>query len=140
MTYKFTFPTKGNKTPSLNEYIRAERTRLKTRNGKFITLGAVMKKEWQEKIAIEILNQLRNAKAKSPLIVHYHYFEANDNRDVGNIHAPFQKFCEDAMQDCGLIVNDNQKNIKGFTALFSIDKENPRIEVEVEEVTDEEGK
>ena len=139
MIYKFTFPTKGDKTPSLNEYIKAERARIRTRGNKFLTEGAVMKRKWQDKIAVYILNALRGKKANPPVIIHYHYFEENAKRDIGNIHAPFQKFCEDALQDCGVIENDNQKCVVGFTALFDIDKENPRIEVEIEEVTNEKG-
>ena len=134
MIYKFTFPTKRKKTPSLNEYISAERIRIKTKNGKLLTKGAIMKRQWQNDIGVYILNQLRNVTIEKPIIVHYHYFEENKKRDIGNIHAPFQKFCEDALQDCGTIANDNQNGIVGFTATFDVDKENPRIEVELEEV------
>ena len=134
MTYKFTFPTKNNKTPSLNEYIAAERVRLGGRNGKMLTKGALMKREWQNKIAIYIFNQLRKVTIEKPVIIHYHYYEENAKRDIGNVHAPFQKFCEDALQECKVIANDNQKCVVGFTALFDVDKQNPRIEVEIEEI------
>lgn len=133
MIYSFTVPTKGNKTPSLNEYITAERIRLGGRGTKFLTKGAVMKKRWQEDISVYILNELRNVTVTKPVIIHYDYYEADSRRDVGNIHAPFQKFCEDALQDCGVLPNDNQKWVVGFTAHFAIDKENPRVVVTLEE-------
>ena len=137
MIYKFIFPTKGNKTPSLNEYITAERIRIGGKGGKLLTKGALMKRQWQKDIGTYILNELRGVRIEKPVIIHYHYFEENAKRDIGNIHAPFQKFCEDALQDCGVIANDNQKCVVGFTALFGVDKQNPRVEVELEEVTNE---
>lgn len=139
MTYKFTIPTKNKKIPSLNEYIAAERVKIWNNGTKMLTKGAVMKKEWQSFISIFIRRDLRGLKIDSPVIIHYHYFEKNANRDVGNIHAPCQKFTEDALQDCKVISNDNQKCVVGFTASFAIDKENPRVEIEIEEVTNEKG-
>ena len=133
MIYKFTIPiSEKHKLPSLNDYIRAERERIGGR-GKFLTKGAVMKREWQNYISVFIRKDLRGVKIEKPIIVHYHYFEPNRKRDFGNIHAPTQKFVEDALQDCGTIINDNQRYIVGFTADFAIDKENPRVEVELEE-------
>ena len=133
MTYKFTIPiSEKHKLPSLNDYIRAERERIGGR-GKFLTKGAVMKKEWQQYISLFIHKDLRGVKIEKPIVVHYHYYEPNRKRDFGNIHAPTQKFVEDALQDCGTIINDNQRYIVGFTADFAIDKENPRVEVELEE-------
>lgn len=133
MMYKFTIPTERKKLPSLNEYIKAERIRLGGKGGKFLTKGALMKREWQEYISIFIRKDLRGVKIDKPVIIHYHYFEPNTRRDLGNIHAPCQKFTEDALQDCEVIANDNQKCVVGFTAHFEVDKENPRVEVSLEE-------
>ena len=133
MTYSFTIPTKHRKLPSLNEYIAAERVRLGNKGGKFLTKGAVMKRSWQADISIYIRKDLRGVHIEKPVIIHYHYYELNRRRDLGNIHAPCQKFVEDALQDCGIIANDNQKCVVGFTAHFDVDKENPRVEVTLEE-------
>ena len=133
MTYKFTIPIRENKKlPSLNDYIRAERERIGGR-GKFLTKGAVMKREWQQYISIFIRKDLRGVRIEKPVIIHYHYYEPNRKRDIGNIHAPCQKFVEDALQDCNVIANDNQKCVVGFTASFDLDKQNPRVEIEIEE-------
>ena len=44
------------------------------------------------------------------------------------------KCIQDAMQEIGLIDNDGWKNIENFTHDFYVDKENPRIEVFIENV------
>lgn len=133
MMYKFTIPTDRKKLPSLNDYIAAERVRIGARSGRFLTKGAVMKKEWQSYISLFIRRDLRGVKIEKPVLIHYRYFEENRKRDLGNIHAPCQKFVEDALQDCKVIANDNQKCVVGFTAHFEVDKENPRVEVVLEE-------
>lgn len=137
MTYTFTIPTKQKKLPSLNEYIAAERVRLGSKGSKFLTKGAVMKREWQSYISLFIRRDLKGVWIDNPVVIHYHYFEEDRRRDVGNIHAPCQKFVEDALQDCAIIANDNQKCVVGFTATFDVDKENPRVVVSLEEVTNE---
>ena len=137
MIHTFTIPTDKKKLPSLNDYIKAERVRLNTRNGKFLTKGALMKSQWQEDISKYIRADLKHLKIKNPVIIHYHYYEENRRRDLGNIHAPCQKFTEDALQDCGVLANDNQKCVVGFTASFDVDKHNPRVVVHLEEVTNE---
>ena len=133
MMYKFTIPTDRKKLPSLNDYIAAERVRIGARSGRFLTKGAIMKKEWQSYISLFIRRDLRGVKIEKPVLIHYRYFEENRKRDLGNIHAPCQKFVEDALQDCKVIANDNQKCVVGFTAHFEVDKENPRVEVVLEE-------
>jgi len=133
MIYKFTIPTNvKKKSPSLNDYIKAERTTVKKQGGRLVTLGALMKKEWQRYIGNCIRRDLHGLHIKEPIVVHYHYYEPDRRRDYGNIHAPVQKFTEDAMQDVGLIPNDNQDYIIGFSADFHVDPKNPRIEVEIE--------
>lgn len=138
MIYTFTIPTDHKrKLPSLNDYIAAERQRLNTKRGKFMTKGALMKREWQDYISIFIRRDLRGVRIDKPVIIHYHYYEENRKRDIGNIHAPCQKFVEDALQECRVLKNDNQKCVVGFTATFDYDKENPRVVVQIVEVTDE---
>lgn len=131
--YKFTIPTDRRKLPSLNDYIAAERVRIGSKTGKFLTKGALMKREWQSYISLFIRRDLRGVKIEKPVLIHYRYFEENRKRDLGNIHAPCQKFVEDALQDCNVIANDNQRCVVGFTVHFEVDKDNPRVEVVLEE-------
>lgn len=135
MTYKFTIQTSvKKKSPSLNEYLKAERIVVNRNNNRLLTKGAVMKREWDNYIAKCIRRDLRGLKITKPIVIHYDYYEPDKKRDLGNIHATIQKFTEDAMQDVGLIENDNQKVIIGFTADFHIDRLHPRIEVTIEEM------
>lgn len=131
MKYKFTI---NGRLPDLNDYLQAERVSRRTPNGKLFTRGAEMKKKWQKYIIVFIRKDLKGVKITKPVIIHYHYYEPNARRDYGNIHAVAQKFVEDALQITKVLVNDNQKYVKGFTADFDIDVDEPRIEVEIEEV------
>lgn len=139
--YKFTIPTSPTrKMPALNDFIRAERCTFRSYGNKLMTKGSLMKKEWQQYISVYIRKDLGRAKVLHPIVVHYHYYEPDRKRDLGNVHATCQKFTEDALQDCRVIPNDNQKWIVGFTADFDIDRQNPRIEVTLEEVEGRETK
>ena len=131
MKYKFTI---NGRLPDLNDYLQAERVSRRTPNGKLFTRGAEMKKKWQKYIIVFIRKDLKGVKITKPVVIHYHYYEPNARRDYGNIHAVAQKFIEDALQITKVLVNDNQKYVKGFTADFDIDVDEPRIEVEIEEI------
>lgn len=140
MKYTVTIPIKKkldgkwDKPPTLNDHIRAERTTIRSRNGRLLTKGAILKKTWQDYFSVYIRKDLKRTKIEKPVIVHYYYYYPDTRADYSNIHAIFCKYFEDALQGCGTIINDNQKYIKGFTAEFFIDKENPRIISVLEEV------
>lgn len=121
---KHTF-TIDERLPGLNEYIDAERT------SKY--LAADMKKSVQETIGWLIKSQVRGLKIKGQVHIHYYWVEPNKRRDPSNI-AFAKKFIEDALVDIGIIENDGWKHIAGFSDSFSVDKDNPRVEVTIEEV------
>lgn len=58
------------------------------------------------------------------------WYEPNEKRDPDNIMAG-QKFILDALVHAGVIPNDSQKYIQGILHRFRVDRENPRIEVEI---------
>ncbi|MFD0673941.1 RusA family crossover junction endodeoxyribonuclease [Cohnella sp. GCM10027633] len=58
----------------------------------------------------------------------------NKRKDKDNIMAG-QKFVFDALQHIGFIKNDGWKQIGSVTHRFEVDKNNPRIEVEIREVS-----
>ena len=60
----------------------------------------------------------------------YSWFEPNRRKDPGNI-AGSEKLIADALQKCGIIENDGWDQISGIEHRFSIDKENPRLELEI---------
>lgn len=58
------------------------------------------------------------------------WYEPNEKRDPDNIMAG-QKFILDGLVTAGTIPNDSQRHIKGILHRFRVDKENPRVEVEI---------
>lgn len=87
-----------------------------------------------------IIKQLRfklKDKITTPIVIHYRIYAKDKRRDRMNIASAFDKSFEDALQKAGMIANDNWVSVYGATFEFHIDKENPRVEVEIEEVEDE---
>jgi hypothetical protein len=69
--------------------------------------------------------------AKTPVRITYHWYCKNRRKDKSNI-AFAKKFIEDGLIKAGVLKNDGWNDIEGFTDKFYIDKENPRVEVELE--------
>ena len=107
-----TFIIKG-KLPSLNEYIAAiNKNRYR---------GNTYKQEIEELIGWSIKRALVKGTLKpttKPCTVHFEWYEKTAKRDCDNI-ASAKKFILDAMQKQGVIPNDNQRYIKGFTDDFA---------------------
>jgi len=111
--------------PGLNEYTRANRTNAYK--------GHEMKREWQGEAQLSIIRQLRGRTAKTPVFIRYRFYEQNKKRDHDNVSGFAHKVIQDAMVSAGLLDNDGWDDIRGYEDLFFIDKNNPRIEVVVEE-------
>lgn len=62
------------------------------------------------------------------------WYEPNGRRDPDNVMAG-QKFMLDALVHAGVIPNDSQKYIAGIVHRFRVDKQNPRVEVEIIDAT-----
>lgn len=120
----YTFTIEGQ-LPGLNEYINVERT------SKY--LAADMKKSVQEMIAWTAKSHLPGVQIKGKVFILYRWVEPNKRRDPSNV-AFAKKFIEDALVDIGVIQNDGWKHIYGFADSFSVDKDNPRVEVTIEEI------
>lgn len=60
----------------------------------------------------------------------YNWHEPNKRKDPGNI-AGSEKLIADALQKSGIIENDGWGQISGIEHKFFIDKENPRLELEI---------
>lgn len=110
---------------SLNQYIGECRKRA--------ICGAKFKKTEQQIICLEILT---SEPLRPPIRINYRYYEPNTRRDLDNISGWFHKVFQDALVERGLIPDDGWKYISGFSDEFFIDKENPRVEVEIEEVNE----
>lgn len=70
---------------------------------------------------------------ENPVMLHYLWIEPNERRDKDNI-AFGKKFIQDALVACGILPDDGWKWVDGFTDDFAVDKQNPRIEVNIREV------
>jgi hypothetical protein len=109
------------KLPGLNEYIAACRANRYA--------GAEMKKSIEEVIVWEIRSQLKNKRIDSVNIV-FHWYEPNKKRDKDNI-AFAKKFILDALQAAGTLAGDGWGQVLDFADKFYIDKQRPRVEVEI---------
>lgn len=117
----------GGKLPSLNEYINACRSHW--------AVGAKMKKNVQKHIIACIRNDEYAEVCRPttrPCIIHFTWFERTKRRDADNI-ASGKKFLLDAMQEAGILPNDNRKFVKGFTDEI-IDADIDGVMVEIEEI------
>lgn len=115
--------------PSMNDFIDANRI---TR-GKF-NKGNELKKQTQETMLSSLLVAQKGLKIDKPIYLHYEFYEPNKKRDLDNVSAFFIKCFQDALVKAGIIENDTQKHIQGFSVDFFTDRERPRIEIEIEEI------
>ena len=109
--------------PGLNDMIEAARRNRYE--------SAKMKKEYTELVAWC---------AKSAMLPHFErvdliitWYEPNMKRDKDNIMAG-QKFILDGLVQAGVLSNDGWKQIGKVTHDFKIDRQNPRVEVELIEI------
>ena len=96
-----------------------------------------IKKFYHELIFLKVLKSQR---IKGSYQVEYLLYPSNANCDLMNVVSVIDKFLNDALQDCGVVVNDNIKFYKSMTAgVKEIDKYNPRIEIKIIEIGDGEN-
>lgn len=113
--------------PSLNEYIDAERTHRQR--------GANFKKKHQRAVILALKRQIRGP-LREPVTLHYTWVEKDRRRDKDNICGFGHKVIQDALVEMHALKNDGWPNIEGFTDTFWVDKNRPRIEIEIEEAGD----
>lgn len=110
---------------SLNTYINACRRNVYTANN--------MKRRDERLTALFIRQDLRGVHLTKPVWLTYYFYEKDCRRDWDNVTGYAHKIIQDALVDAGVLLNDSQKFVKGYTDNFLIDKKKPRIEVEIEE-------
>lgn len=126
MTYRLVIE---GRLPGLNEYIDAERSHR--------AAAARMKAETQELIGWYIRAQLGAVRITRPVWMHYTWVEPNRRRDRDNI-AFAHKFVQDALVQMGVLQGDGWKHILGHSDAYAVDKDRPRVEVEIVERDTEE--
>jgi len=65
-----------------------------------------------------------------PVDIHCHWVCENRRKDKDNIRFAV-KYILDGMEKAGMIENDGWNYVGTLTDSFSVDKENPRVEVEI---------
>lgn len=131
MIYRFTI--KGT-LPSLNEYLKAERSIRRGNTGRMSTAGNDMKHQYQTKIAFSIRNTLKRTKISKPVKIHYEIYEPNEKRDFDNVLSVIMKYTQDALVTTGVLKDDSRKYVNHVSANMHTDRKNPRIEVSIIEV------
>lgn len=110
--------------PSLNEYIRAERST------KYA--AATMKHTWQSYIIAYIV-KAKVKKVKVPVNLVYRHYVKDRRRDRDNIASIVHKFTQDALVMAGILKDDGWDYVLNSYDTWHIDREHPRIEVLIEE-------
>jgi len=119
--------------PNLNDYINADRVMVRNA-GHCFSKGNAFKQTAQKSVQKAIKRDLGDLVIKSPIKIKYCFFEPNKRRDKDNVAAFAMKVIQDALVKEGVIKNDGWKEIDSFECLFEVDKDNPRIEVELQEL------
>lgn len=123
---QYTLIVKG-RLDNLNDYITACRTNQYK--------GAKLKASNEHKVLASIYEQFGRLRIKKPVKMRYRWYEKNKRRDLDNISSFGRKVIQDALVQAHTLENDGWKNIIQFSDEFFVDANNPRIEVDIEEVT-----
>lgn len=106
----------------LNEYTNANRSNAYQ--------GSTMKQQ-NQKVVIYYMRQAQLKKIENyPLTLKITWYEKNRRRDIDNITFA-TKFIQDALVKENIIIDDSQKYINKIEHEVLVDKDNPRIEVEL---------
>lgn len=111
----------------LNDYVNT----CKARYGQKAT--AAYKRKVEEDIGWCVRKYIGNWHTEKKVYLKFKWVEPNRKRDKDNI-AFGKKFIQDALVKSGVINNDGWEYVVGFEDSFAVDKDNPRIEVEIIEV------
>ena len=91
-------------------------------------------KKHNDELIIKQLRFLLKDKITVPIVIHYTFYCKDKRRDRMNVASAFDKSFQDALQKTEKIANDGWNDVYNATFEFHIDKDNPRVEVEIEEV------
>ena len=109
----------------LNEYIKL------SRNNKYESAKA---KKIQEKTIMLYIKKCELKPITNPVNIEICWYEKHNRRDIDNIIFA-SKFIMDALVKGGILIDDSRKYIKSINSTVYTDRENPRIEVLIKEIT-----
>ena len=114
--------------PGMNEIIAAA----KVKYGKYKEYRD-MKNTNTDLVAWECRSQLPRDYKINKCVLNITYYCKDERRDKDNIAAA-KKFILDGMQKAGVIANDGWEEIEGWNERFYVDKNDPRIEINIKEI------
>lgn len=108
--------------PTLNKYVDKERA---NKYG-----GATLKRKATSLCAVYCrVAKNQGLRIVGKVDINLHWYVKNRRQDKDNIRFAI-KFIQDGMMAAGLIENDGWQQIGDYHDTFSVDKENPRVEIE----------
>lgn len=107
--------------PGQNEIDKANRTHW--------TVGSKLKKQNMNMI-IELI-RAQKLKKCSPVEIIFTWYEPNMKRDKDNISSGGRKVILDSLVKMGILNGDGWKGYGDYSDRFEVDKNNPRVEVEL---------
>lgn len=128
MEYKFIIP---GRLEGLNNYTAANRTNPHK--------GGKVKRDNEDHVIWCIRQQLRGIHIEKPVLIYYRFYEKDRRRDGDNILSCAAKFVQDSLTKTHVLAEDNRNCIPHFYHDVFVDKENPRIEVTITELTPEQS-
>lgn len=94
-------------------------------------------KEENDKVCRSAIRKyMRGVKIDKPIQCTYLIFHKDKKHDRGNVYTSVEKSFLDALQECNVIKNDGYDDVLDGIFKSDIDKENPRIEIFIEEIED----
>jgi len=119
---KFDIP---GKLPGLNEMIKAA----KMGKGKYQPYND-LKRSYSD----AIIYLAKKLPPHDTVAITIKWYEPDSRRDIDNIAAGGTKFILDALVNAGTIKDDSQTYVKSISHEFFVDRENARVEVEIQEI------
>lgn len=113
-----TFPMEG-----LNQLLKAE-----------TKFGNRVKRENDKVCEMAIRKQLRNLRIENPIKCIFYVFAQDKRHDRGNLYTACEKSFLDALQTAHVIRNDGFDDVLDSEFHSYVDRENPRVVVEIIEV------
>lgn len=129
MTYKVIIDSKSKKFPikGLNELLNGRMYNFRTKK-----YQNPVKTENDKVCRLAIQKYMRGVKIDKPIRCTYWIYAGDKRHDRGNLACAVEKSFLDALQEMKVIKNDGFDDVLDSVFYTELDRENPRIEVEVE--------
>ncbi len=122
-----TFPIKG-----LNELLAGRMYDYRTKK-----YHNKVKSDNDRVCCVAIRRDLKGVKLKTPIKCTYYIYAQDKRHDRGNLYSATEKSFLDALQSCKVLDNDSWDKCHDGVFHTDLDRNNPRIEVIIEEVESE---